>query len=47
MKNVKEIALEICLNDKLSAEEQHDLMLDLGLDLEDMVEIAFIAGDMK
>jgi hypothetical protein len=45
MKKNRKTALEICLNKNLTAEEQHDLMIDLGLDLEDMFEIAMNADE--
>lgn len=40
-------ALEICLDDKMTAEEKYEMLLDLGLDLEDMIEFALKAGEIQ
>lgn len=47
MENVKENALKVCLNDEISPEMQYEMLLDLGLDLEDMFEIAMIAAEKQ
>jgi hypothetical protein len=42
-----ERALSICLNEKLTTEEKFNNLLDLGLDLEDIFEIAIKASDLE
>jgi|HubBroStandDraft_2_1064218.scaffolds.fasta_scaffold00031_24 hypothetical protein len=40
-------ALEICLNHEITAEEQFQELSDLGLDLEDIFDIAMKAAEIE